>query len=362
MKILHIINSLATGGAEKLLLETLPLYQKNGIQADILLLNDYDTPFLSELKEINCSTIYTAGKRSVYHPINIFKIIPFLKKYDIAHVHLFPAQYYVVIAKIISFSKIKLIFTEHSTSNKRMENKWFHYFDRKVYSLYHTIVCITPEVKNALTAHLRSKKNNIQVISNGVNINKIKKEIPYAKGEFIEGTIISDRLLIQVAAFRFEKDQQTLIKALQFLPENVKLLLVGDGILRRDCEDLALRLNLQKRVVFLGNRMDIPRLLKTADIAVLSSHFEGFGLVAVEGMAAGKPFVASDVPGLAAVVDGAGILFEKGNALDLADKIAGLLADKAYYESVASACQQRAAEYNIDKMVDQHIKLYQSVN
>ena len=51
MKILHFINSLATGGAEKLLLESLPLYEKHGITADLLLLNKKESPFLKKLKE-----------------------------------------------------------------------------------------------------------------------------------------------------------------------------------------------------------------------------------------------------------------------------------------------------------------------
>ena len=107
--------------------------------------------------------------------------------------------------------------------------------------------------------------------------------------------------------------------------------------------------------------MDVPELLKTADIVCLSSHYEGLSLASVEGMASGKPFIASNVPGLRDVVSGAGLLFELGDAQGLAKHIEALMQDKAYYEEVAQQCMQRAKAYDIQVMLDKHIALYQSL-
>jgi hypothetical protein len=97
MKVLQIINSLGTGGAEKLLLDTIPRYVAQGIEMDILLLDSKKTPFFQQLEALKCCNIYHAAKdNSVYSPRHIRAIIPFLKKYDLAHVHLFPAQYWTV--------------------------------------------------------------------------------------------------------------------------------------------------------------------------------------------------------------------------------------------------------------------------
>lgn len=362
MKVLQIINALGTGGAEKLLLETIPLYKGKGIEMDILVLNGEKHPFMKELINLDCCNVFSLGNGSVYNPMSIFKIIPYLKKYDSVHVHLFPSQYWVVLAKIISFSNVKLIFTEHNTSNRRMHNKLFQFFDKIIYSFYDHVICITVEVKEALSNHLGKMDDKFQVINNGVNIDLIKKSLPYSKNRVHDGIYAGDIILIQVAGFREQKDQPTVIKALQYLPGTVKLLLVGDGVLRKECELLVQNLKLEKRVFFLGIRMDVPQLLKTADMSVLSSNYEGFGLVAVEGMAAGKPVLASDVPGLAEVVKGAGILFEQGNPEDLADEIMKLLNDKAYYVKVSDACQNRAGKYDIQKMVDKHITVYESVS
>ncbi|OAB25985.1 Glycosyltransferase involved in cell wall bisynthesis [Flavobacterium fryxellicola] len=361
MKILHVINSLATGGAEKLLLDTLPLYQEKRVATDLLVLNGFEYPFLKELKELGCCKIFSLGNTSVYNPIHIFNLLPYLKEYDIVHVHLFPAQYWIILAKIISFTKVKLVFTEHNTSNRRLDNKFFSFIDRLIYKGYSKVICITQEIKEILLSHTGLSSSRFIVIKNGVNLSVIAESSSLLKHYIDKKINQSDTLLIQVAGFREQKDQPTLIKALKYLPLSVKLVLVGDGILRKECVILVNELQLGDRVLFLGLRMDVPQLLKTADIIVLSSKYEGLSLSSIEGMAAGKPFIASDVPGLSEVVQGAGILFPVGNSEQLAAEIAKLLENQEHYQSVAVACQQRAADYDIHKMVDKHITLYRSL-
>lgn len=359
MKILHIINSLATGGAEKLLLETLPIYREKGVIVDILLLNGKKHPFYQQLKKLNSCNIYSIGEGSVYNPVHFFRIIPYLKKYDIVHAHLFPAQYWVVMAKLISFSKVKLVFTEHNTTNRRLENKIFKFVDKLFYKGYDKIICITQEINDILQRHTGLSSSAFEVIENGVNLGVIQKACPLGKNEINNKINQSDSLLIQVAGFREQKDQSTLIRSLQYMPKNIKLILVGDGVLLKECEDLVNELQLQNSVFFLGLSLRVPELLKTSDVVVLSSKYEGLSLSSIEGMASGRPFVASDVPGLAEIVKGYGVLFQKGNAKELAEKILKLLNDKEYYGMVAEACLARASQYDIYKMVNQHILLYE---
>lgn len=361
MKVLHIINSLATGGAEKLIIETLPLYAKQGLKVDLLLLNGAAHPFLDELASKKCCGIFNLGTSSVYNPVNIFKIIPYLKKYDLVHVHLFPAQYWVVLAKLLSFSKTKLIFTEHNTTNRRLENPIFRFIDKWIYQFYAGVIAITSEIKTLLLKHTALPDARFTVIENGVNLSAIQDATALPKTELSSSIRESDTVIIQIAAFREQKDQKTLINVMQLLPDFYKLILVGVGPVKIECENLVTELGLQNRVVFLGSRMDVPALLKTADMVVLSSKYEGLSLSSIEGMASGKPFLASDVPGLTDVVKGAGILFPQGDENQLAHEIKLLSENAEYYEKVAKACQKRAADYDISKMVDEHISLYQSL-
>lgn len=359
MKILHIINSLDTGGAEKLIVETLPRYAELGVTVDLLLLNGTKVPFLQELAKKKCCQIFSLGTSSLYHPKYILKIIPFLKKYDLVHVHLFPVQYYVVLAKFLSGSKAKFIFTEHNTSNKRMSSPLLSKFDTYFYTSFTKIIAISEGVKFALAKHLKSA-DKIVVLENGINLEKVYKAAPSHEIDRLfpdENT----KLLFQVGGFRIEKDQDTTIRSLLYLPDNFHLILVGDGVRKKQLFDLVVHHGLQSRVHFLGKRTDVFSLLKSVDFAIVSSHWEGFGLVAVEAMAASKPVIASDVPGLKEVVSGAGILFPAGNEKQLAQEILYLSTDAAHYETTVAKCLARAHQYDISRMVAEHIDLYKKI-
>lgn len=357
MRILHVINSLATGGAEKLLLESCTVYQQKGIEVHVLLLNGVSHPFLEQLKENQTCTIHSLGNGSVYNPVLLIKIIPFLKKFDSVHVHLFPSLYWVALAHAISFSKTKLVYTEHSTTNNRRGNPIFKVLDRWMYSRYSSIVAITPQVLENLKAHLKFKdENRFQIIQNGLNLSQIQSAQPYLKTDFFED--VNAKIIIQVARFFEPKDHATLIKSLSFLPENYKLLLVGDGVLKPNLEALVSQLELQNRVRFLGVRTDVLSLLKTADVIVLSSKYEGLSLSCIEGMASGKPFVASEVPGLMEVVKEAGVLFPLGDEKALANEIIKLMEDEFYYNKIVAQCISKSNEYDIEKMIDLYLNLY----
>ena len=365
MKILQIINSLATGGAEKLLLDTLPLYRKAGIEMDVLLLYDNDAVFTQKLRALNCCTIHVLKKSNSYKDIyslsHIYKIAKFIKQYDIAHVHLFPAQYFTVIANALNGNGTKLIFTEHNTSNKRNKKSYFKPLENFIYRRYNKLICISDEIALIFKAYLPKYKNAMVTICNGVDLTEIDNATSLNRTEINASINSNDIILIQIAAFRAQKDQTTLIKTMPLLPINVKLLLVGEGVEKEKCQQLVHQLNLSDRVFFLGIRMDVPQLLKTADIVVLSSKYEGLSLSSIEGMASGKPFIASNVPGLREIVEGAGVLFEQENSENLAEEILKLLSDKEVYETVAKACKARASQYDIQIMVEKHIQLYKEL-
>ncbi|MFD2698509.1 glycosyltransferase [Mesonia sediminis] len=359
MKILQIIDSLATGGAEKLLLDSLSLYREAGIEMDVLVLKDEDYPFMQQLEAMDSCKIYKLGSGSVYQPNHIFKIAKIIGQYDIAHVHLFPAQYWAVLAKQWSGASTKLIFTEHSTSNRRIRNRFSKPIEQYIYSKFDSIAVIADEVESALLKHISLSSDKVFKINNGVDILKYKKAEVQSRDQL--NLSQKDFLVIQVSSFKYPKDQATVIKALSILPETVKLILVGDGPQRENCEALATRLGLSNRVCFLGNRNDVPALLKTADIVVLSSHYEGMSLSSIEGMASGRPFIASDVPGLAPIVKDAGLLFPVGDAETLAELILKLKHEPIFNQKIVEACQKRAAQYDIQIMVNQYIQLYEQI-
>jgi glycosyltransferase involved in cell wall biosynthesis len=273
-------------------------------------------------------------------------------------VHLFPTLYWVAIAKMIRFSNVKLIYTEHSTNNRRRKKIIFKWLDKLFYGQYNKIITIAQEVDQNLKVYLGLNPSRFELINNGVDIQLFNNASGYSKKEFFTE---ADKIIIQVSGFRVEKDQITLIKALKNLPNNIKLLLVGEGDFMNKCQNLVMELELEERVLFLGIRMDVSSLLKTADIVVLSSFYEGLSLASIEGMASGRAFVASNVPGLREIVSGAGVLFEKGDEKQLAEEISKLLLDREYYDSVVRKCIERAKNYNIKRMINSYIGVYKEV-
>ena len=165
-------------------------------------------------------------------------------------------------------------------------------------------------------------------------------------------------IIIMVAAFRKQKEQSTLLRAIQYLPDNYTLWLVGDGEQKKECKKLANTLGISRQVRFLGDRADVPQLLTTADVVVLSSHYEGMSLSCIEGMFSGKPFIASDVEGLHDIVAGAGLLFPHEHYKQLAELIRQVCENKEYGSEVATRCRERAMQYDIENTVIGYEKIY----
>ena len=365
MKVLHVINSLRAGGAEKLLEDLLPrMNGRDGVQTDVLLLTDEGNVFDKNLIEAGIP-IYVVPLKSVYNPLNIIYLRRYVlkHKYDIVHVHLFPASYWVAIAtRSILTWKPKLVLTEHSTHNKRREKWYLRGLEKFVYSTYDNVASVSKQVQENLISWLNpADKSKFFVIENGVDIEKFAQVEPYKKNDICDSFSDDTKLICMVARFTESKDQATVIKAMLDLPQDVHLLLIGEGPLKGMCQDLVIKLNLSDRVHFLGFREDVPRILRSADIMVLSSNWEGFGLAAIEGMAAGKPVVASDVPGLRQVVFGAGVLFKSSDSKDLSIKLLELLENRQLYEKISRMCVERAKSYDIQRTVGEYVALYRSI-
>lgn len=358
MKILQIINSLPTAGAEKLVIEISKKYIDLGHKVDLLILKKNDSSLEHEVQNnTQIGFHYLSDSTSIYNPINIFRLRRFLKASDheVLHAHLFPTFYWVSVA-LGSYFKGLAVHTEHNTTNRRMENPIFGWLDKFIYPNFDYHITISDAVRQNLEKHISIDPSRLVNIYNGVDLKAIEMAQAYEKSEF--GLQPNAKIILQVSAFRPQKDQSTLIKAMALLDETAHLFLAGNGERRAECEELAKDLNVTDRVQFLGIRNDIPRLLKTADIVVLSSFYEGLSLSSVEGMASTKPFIASDVPGLTEVVTGAGILFPQGDVTRLAEAIKKLFSDEALYNETALKCVERSKNYDINTMVAEHLKLY----
>lgn len=355
MKILHVITSLRTGGAEKLVIELVPRLMQKGHQVDVALFDGLETPFKKELAKFGCK-IFDWG-HSMYNPWNIIRLIRIMKKYDVIHTHNTYPQLYLAIARI--FVKGRIVTTEHSTNNRRRNYHIFRFLDRWMYGQYDKVICISDKAYDNLYNFLRKDTlQNVVTIYNGVDVEKFAKASPNNKYR-TDGKAF---VVIMVASLHWQKDQDTVIKAISKLPKGeFEFWIVGDGNRKEELWQLVKGLGVSDNVKFMGIHNDIPELLHTADAVVLSSHFEGLSLSSIEGMSVGKPFIASDVDGLHEVVEGAGVLFPHQDANRLAEILLHLQLDKKYAFEIAQKCYDRAKQYDIEKTVNAYEALYQSL-
>lgn len=351
MKILHIINHMGMGGAQSLLVELAPVQKAMGHEVLVLeLVSTEDRTLVNKLKEKGVEVKHISTSRSVRNPMNIFSLIPYLGEYDIVHAHLFPTNYWIALAKIISICKTPIITTEHSTNNKRRNIPIFKYIDAFIYNRYQKVVACADKALETFKA--RYPKTNCISIPNGVDISKYKNAQPYTKRELVG--ISEDKFVVtMVARFDYPKRQDTLVEAVALLPEKFHIVFVGgtsEDIGLQKVQKLANDLGVSDRVHFLYLRSDVPRILKSSDVVVMSSEYEGLSLSSIEGMACGHPFIATDVNGLREVVGGAGELFECGNAEEFAHLLRKFESDNEFYCSVTNKCLARAEEYDIQSV------------
>ena len=353
MRILHVITSLSTGGAEHLLVDLLPKLRDLGNDVELLLFDGNRTPFYEQLEQKGI-IIHSLGiGGNVYNLRNIFRLTQYLNRYDIVHTHNTACQLFAPIAKLLSLNKTKLITTEHSANNRRRDKWYLKPIDKWMYSHYAMVICISDKPRKNLEKHI-GLRDNITTIFNGVNISRFLNPIKdISKNNFFQ--------ISQVSSFNDAKDQDTLVRAINELPECYKLRLIGNGPRRKDVEKLVDNLKLFSKVDFLGIRSDIPELLRESDINVLSSHWEGLSLSSIEGMASGRPFVASNVDGLREVVEDAGVLFPQGDYKALAKVIKELCENPQYYKEVAARCQKKAIQYDINVMAEKYNEIYKSL-
>lgn len=345
MRVLHVISSLEIGGAQRLLSDLLPIQKQQGIDVSLLVLKSEDNAFSKKVADAGVPII-SLDVKSFRNPFLAFKVRKVIRQYDVVHAHLVHALYICSLAA--RGLKTKMVYTEHSTSNNRRGKAYLRPIEKYIYGRYDKLISISQQTQGALQDWLQSNDERYVVINNGVDTkafaNVHKEVIP--------------KSLIMVSRFASSKDQETVIRAMKELDDDVTLRLVGDGENLDHCKQVARECGVEDRVQFLGARADVAELVAESYIGIQSSNWEGFGLTAVEIMACGKPVIATNVDGLKQVVEGAGDIFNKGDHNELAHKVKTLLENKSYYDDMSRRSKSRAIEYDICIMADKYLKVY----
>lgn len=383
MKLLYVIPDMETGGAQRLLTDMLRrMAMQPDTQITLAIYTTLSNPshLLQSILNLPAIRVISldiplSGRASLNPLIRrkaIRRLRPLIQEADLCHAHLFPALYDVV--RAAKGSKTKLVFTEHSTDNKRRHIPIIRHIERRLYARYDSVVSVSQAAHHALEKWLDLKyvPKNLHVIENGIDTrrflgkrsdidkhNSFDYPLPENSDELMERFYqgISGEMDIRMAKARINrvseiygreglpilmvsrfvksKNQEALIKAFHLLMTDPEysairryahpfLAFAGEGPTIERCRALAKTLSISDDVLFLGERNDIPRLLAAAAIGVQLSNWEGVGLTALEIMASGLPVVASAIPGLRNTVRDAALL-TPNDPKDIAMALASIL-------------------------------------
>jgi glycosyltransferase involved in cell wall biosynthesis len=226
------------------------------------------------------------------------------------------------------------------------------------------IVTLTPQEKED---HLRFRiapEEKFTVIHSGVDLRTFRVDLyQTSETKALLGISPETTVVGTVGRLTAVKGQEVLIHAASELirrGEKIFLVLLGDGELRRDLEELSLRLGIAEHVRFLGWRPDVARVMAACDIFCLPSRNEGMGKVLVEAMAMGKPIIASSIGGIPDIVRSGenGILVSVGDTAAWAEAIACLCRDPEKRRRMGDAGMLMAPRYSSEEMIKRIDRMY----
>jgi glycosyltransferase involved in cell wall biosynthesis len=207
-------------------------------------------------------------------------------------------------------------------------------------------------------------QHKICVVPNGVDINRFRPDAR-ARFEVRSELKLHDDCFVWLAVGRFDyaKDYSNLLHAFaQLSHEDAFLLIAGQGPLKSRMESLAHQLGIAQKVLFLGIRQDVPRLMNAADGYVMSSFYEGLPMVLLEASASGLPIVATDVGGnRELVLNGqTGYLVSPRDAEALSAAMRRLMnmPVESRNQLGVRGRERVLALYSLDRVVDQWEQLY----
>ena len=358
MKILLIITGLGMGGAEHVVVNLADELVIRGHQVKIAYLTG-DALVLPNNQNIEVISIGVKSSKDFAKAYIKLRAIIKRMQPDVIHSHMFHANFLARLLRL-TISSPKVISSSHST-NEGGQLRMLAY--RLTDKLVDISTNVSQEAVNALVKKGAVKSGRMISVVNGINVNRFYFDKEERKEKRNELSVTDKKVILAVGRLDKPKDYPNLLNAISLLRQqrqDFKVLIAGDGPLKEELTALVKKLEIADFVEFLGICRDIPALMSASDVFVLSSSWEGFGLVVAEAMACERVVVATDCGGVGEIVGPEGFLVEPRNDVLLAQALDNALdLDIDECLTIGAAARQRIIDkFSLEANVDAYLELY----
>lgn len=280
---------------------------------------------------------------------------------DVLHVHYaIPHATSAYLAKQLLGASAPVVITTLHGTDITLVGRDPGYFEIVKYSMEQSdgVTAVSQDLKRQTERNFHPKKA-IEVIYNFF----VPKKVTLLRERFVSG---KEKLLIHSSNFRAVKRPEDVLHIFMHVRKTVpcKLLFLGAGAGIETVKQMVYDRKLSEEVIFLGKNIEVDPYIASADLLLLPSSQESFGVVALEAMAYGVPVIASRVGGIPEVViDGqTGYLSEVGAVEDMAQNALSLLHDEKMYQAFSQAGKRRAKEhFSIERILAQYLGFYEKI-
>lgn len=365
LKITHVVETLERGGLERVVVDLCVGLRQSGHDVDIVCL--FQDGLLADEARALGVQVRALRKRNTLDLRTLLGLRTFLVEGPsrVIHSHNAMAGYYVGAATIGGPRAVR-VNTRHGMGEAALLTRKERLY-RLSLARYHTVALVCDAARSAFVSSGLVPESKAVVVPNGIPVRKFSSRstrdraasraaLGYGPMDFVIGT---------VGRLNWAKDHELLLasfeRARQQVGDSARLIIVGEGDLRRPLEVSVRSRALHDVVSLPGDRSDIAELLPALDIFVCSSRTEGYSIALLEAAAAGLPVVATDVGGNGEIVrnGSTGLTVPYGDAEALSAAMVRLFKNPSYRQALGRAAQEWAMkEASVESMVERYVALY----
>ncbi len=368
-KILFVIDNLEFGGGERGFLQLIKGLDKN--RFDMFVASKPAGEFGEEIKKMGIP-LFPVAMKSKYNGLAVANLVHLINKerFHLIHSQGARADFFTRVA--VKFSKkpylVSTLQMPVDGFNVRTHRRiLYQFFDRFLERYVDRFIVVSENLENYLMESRQISSKKIIRIYNGIELDAFNPDLKSINFDQLKKTFGIDEGTITVAAIGrlcWQKGFEYFLRAIPKIIENGNkaiFLLVGEGPLRKQLEDLAKFLAIENNVVFTGFRVDIKSILAMVDFLVVPSLLEGFPMIILEAMAMAKPIIASNIDGISEQLENGktGCLVKSKSPEEISKTLINLMTNREKGNKLGINARKHAIEnFSIEKMISKVEQVY----